>query len=87
MTNENMAREMLGWTYEDKVTGFTGVCTGYVEYISGCHQAMLAPKVGKDGKASDASWFDVQRLQRTEAQRVYIDNQWTPGHDAPAPVR
>jgi len=77
----------LGATYRDKITGFKGVCTGRVCYISGCDQALLAPKVGKDGKMSGAEWFDVQRLDRVDAKIIALENDYTPGADAPAPIR
>ena len=77
----------LGAEYKDKITGFKGVCTGYCEYISGCNQALLAPRVGKDGKSVDAGWYDVQRLEQTKAKSIYLDNGKTPVCDMAAPVR
>jgi ascorbate-specific PTS system EIIC-type component UlaA len=77
----------LGATYRDKITGFKGVCTGHCQYISGCSQALLAPKIGKDGNAKAAEWFDVQRLDRVKSEIITLDNQQTPGADVPAPIR
>ena len=77
----------LGAEYKDKITGFKGVCTGYCEYISGCNQALLAPRVGKDGKPLAGEWYDVQRLEQTKAKSIYLDNGKTPGCDMAAPVR
>ena len=77
----------LGAEYRDKITGFKGVCTGYCEYISGCNQALLAPRVGKDGKPLAGEWYDVQRLEQTKAKSIYLDNGKTPGCDMAAPVR
>lgn len=78
----------LGVTVTDKITGFTGVVTGFVQYISGCNQALVVPRVGADGKAGDPNWFDVQRLTiDTGTPAVVLDNGDTPGCDAAAPTR
>ena len=49
----------LGYTYRDKVSGFRGVCTGTAQYLSGCNQAVLSPKVKADGSLERGEWFDV----------------------------
>lgn len=78
----------LGKTYQDKITRFRGVATGYVQYISGCNQVLLAPKVGADGALNDAHWFDEQRLDVIgSAELIVLDNGKTPGFDKPAPKR
>jgi hypothetical protein len=78
----------LGKTYQDKITNFRGVATGYVQYISGCNQALLIPPVGADGAFKDSQWFDVQRLEEVKnAPRITLDNGSTPGCDSPAPRR
>lgn len=78
----------LGDTVSDKVTGFSGIVTGLVSYITGCNQALVVPKVGKDGAAKDAAWFDEQRLTiNRKVKRISIDNGANPGCDMPAPKR
>ena len=77
----------LGAEYRDKITGFKGVCTGECAYISGCNQALLAPRVGKDGKPLAGEWYDVQRLERIGKKIIKLDNVETPGCDMAAPVR
>lgn len=78
----------LGVTVKDKVTGFSGVVTGVVYYITGCNQALVVPKVGKDGSQREAQWFDWQRLDiDRKAKRVVLDNGATPGFDKAAPKR
>lgn len=79
----------LGFTFQDKITGFRGVCTGQVQYISGCNQLLLVPK-SEGGKSPDGSWYDVQRCEQVdeaEAPRVILDNGSTPGCDRAAPKR
>ncbi len=79
--------DFLGYTYADKITGFEGVCTGHVYYLTGCDQLLLAAQA-KDGKPGEGSWFDVQRCTRVAGMaRVVLDNGKTPGSDRPAPVR
>lgn len=82
---------MLGFHYIDKITGFRGVCIGYCEYLTGCNQALLSPKVGPDGALRESQWFDIQRLQRDPQYNAYpplrLDNGATPGCDRPAPKK
>ena len=55
--------ESIGKSFTDSITGFKGVCTGRIEYITGCNQLLLTPKVGEDGVLKDGAWFDEQRCQ------------------------
>jgi hypothetical protein len=77
----------LGRNVRDQITGFTGIVTGVVVYITGCNQSLVAPPVGADGKLIDAAWFDEQRLVYVDHDRITLDNWATPGMDAPAPKR
>ena len=78
----------LGATYTDKITGFKGVATGHVEYLTGCSQTLLAPR-SKDGiDLPTSNWFDDQRLDLDTSVVVQVlNNGVTPGCDAPAPRR
>lgn len=76
----------LGVTVTDKITGFTGIVLGYVQYISGCNQALVAPKLGPDGALRDSQWFDVQRLEvDPSTMPIRLDNGATPGFDRAPP--
>ena len=78
----------LGVTYMDRITGFRGVATGRVAYISGCNQALLTPRVKEDGAFMEAQWFDEQRLEIVEGiAAILIDNVSGNGFDSPAPKR
>jgi len=77
----------LGKKYKDKITGFEGIATGTVQYISGCNQALLAPAVGADGALKDSQWLDEQRLQPVEGETITLDNGENPGFDCAAPKR
>jgi hypothetical protein len=76
----------MGREYKDKITGFGGICTGRAQYISGCSQALLTPKV-KKGESTKAEWFDEQRLEIASGKVVKLDNSETPGCDIAAPIR
>lgn len=69
----------------DKVTGFTGICTGVVFYATGCAQALLVPPVDSTGKPQDAQWYDLQRVDVLERHAVRLENGETPGPDRAAP--
>jgi hypothetical protein len=78
----------LGKEARDKITGFTGIVTAKVQYLTGCNQTLLAPSVGNDGRLTDPAWFDDQRIEAVENGRtVSLDNSATPGPDKPAPKR
>ena len=79
----------LGYTYTDLITGFTGVCTGRCEYLTGCNQALIHPGIeGETNKHVDARWFDEQRLKLKEFRDpIVLDNGNTPGFYVKAPIR
>lgn len=71
----------LGQKGKDRITGFTGVCTGRVNYISGCDQALIVPGVNDKGEMQKGEWFDVQRIQVLADEQIVLDNAVTPGPD------
>jgi hypothetical protein len=77
----------LGDTVKDRITGFQGVVTGRCEYITGCNQVLVVPKIKSDGSFSESVWFDEQRVDILSEPRVTIDNGANPGCDIPAPKR
>lgn len=78
----------LGSTVTDKITGFTGIVTGRVEYISGCNQLLVTSRVGSDGAVKDPQWLDEQRCEvDTSKPKLVLNNQDNPGFDRPAPKR
>lgn len=52
----------LGDTVKDMNTGFKGVVVCRSEYINGCVQYEVVPKVDKDNKQSEAIQIDEQCL-------------------------
>lgn len=78
----------FGQMVVDQITGFAGRVTGVAHYISGCSQALVAPKIGADGSFRDSQWFDVQRLiPDVSVDVVVLDNGPSPGADKAAPKR
>ncbi len=81
------AAELMGRKVEDTITGFAGIVVGYVRYISGCNQALVAPGVDDKGNARKGEWFDEQRLRIVGDTRIVLDNASGPGGDQLPPVR
>lgn len=52
----------LGVKVTDSVTGFSGTITARVEYLNGCRQYGVAPRISNDGKKPDSEYFDEERL-------------------------
>ena len=63
MTQEPSHIKNLGKTATDKATGFTGIVTAVVFYISGCTQYCILPKCKEDGKFPEGTYIDYQRLE------------------------
>ena len=53
----------LGVLAKDKITGFEGIITAKIEYLTGCDQYCLSPKIDKDGKIPEGAYFDGARLE------------------------
>lgn len=82
-----VSNPLLGCRVADQITGFTGVVVGHVEYLTGCNQCLVVPPCDPaTGAVREGHWFDDQRLQLTEGERIALDNGATPGHDS-APTR
>ncbi len=61
VTPENIPIK-LGATYVDRLTGFTGIASGHVVYLTGSAQTLIQPKAKEDGSLVDPLWFDDERL-------------------------
>lgn len=77
----------LGVLAEDVICGFRGRVTGMVTYITGCNQALLAPRVKDDGSQVDPQWFDLDRLRVVDPKPIDIKSAAATGPDRPAPRR
>ncbi len=78
----------LGTRARDIVTGFEGVVTAKVEYLTGCIQyAIKPPELDKDGKMRDAHYFDEDSLVAVDAKRVVINVETDGGPQRDCPPR
>lgn len=76
----------IGQEAVDKITGFKGIIIGKCEYISGCTQYLVQPKVKKGGEYVSGRWIDEDRPEATKAKPVNLTVQ-TNGPDLPAPLK
>ena len=53
----------FGKRYRDIVSGFEGICIGYVEWIYGCNQFILAPRAENASKKESSSLFFEKQLE------------------------
>jgi hypothetical protein len=77
----------LGQTVTDQITGFSGVVTGRCEYITGCHQVLVQPRVNEKGDYVEARWIDEDRLDAQAVDIVSLRRVVNPGFDKEAPKR
>ena len=70
----NADQPLMGTNVSDKITGFEGRVIGVVFYITGCHQALVQPRVKKGGSMADSHWIDLQRLVVHDPERLTFDN-------------
>lgn len=65
------ARELLGKTVEDMVTGFRGVVVGVTEYMYACSRVTVEPsQANKDGGMASAEGFDCLGVEVVEGTHV-----------------
>lgn len=80
--------QYLGHTVTDRITGFRGIVTGQVEYLTGCNQVLVVARSPEPTKEASGVWFDQQRVEIDhDVERLVLDNGATPGCDLPAPKR
>ena len=73
----------LGEQVKDSITGFKGTVTARVQYITGCNQYLVTPKMKRgENKAPSATWYDEDRLldsvKRPKARKPIGGPQHTP---------
>ncbi len=54
---------MLREKVRDTVTGVTGIAVARIEYMNGCVQYLIQPKVVKDGVPAKPEWYDTQQVE------------------------
>jgi len=58
----------LGEKVKDTVTGFKGTITARIEYLNGCIQYCVEPKVGKEMKMEKHHWIDEGQVELIEVR-------------------
>ena len=58
-----MMEILLEDVVEDIHTGFKGTATSKMEFLNGCIQIEVVPRVGKDNKMIESIFIDIQSLK------------------------
>jgi hypothetical protein len=75
-----MSTIQLGDEVKDKVSGFSGIAIGRIEYINGCIQFGIKSKVKKTGELpKDNYWVDEKELDIVKKGAVKIEMKRTGG--------
>jgi hypothetical protein len=53
----------------EKVTGFKGIITGTVYYLTGCNQYLVTAKAKDEHSEAKAVWYDEGRLTLNDAEK------------------
>lgn len=71
----------LGEKVKDTITGFKGTVTARIDYLNGCLQYCVEPKVGKEGKMEKHHYIDEGQLVSIEPRstRAKKDSKDIPG--------
>jgi len=69
----------LGDKVKDKVTGFTGIAYAKTEYLNGCVQMDIKPRVDKDGRPQDGMCIDIEQLEKVGTKSVLVKKAGTGG--------
>lgn len=75
----------LGAKARDTVTGFEGIIIGRNEWLNGCVQYAIKPKVNDKGEIMEAEWIDEQQLEivRKTTKVTLVKKTGGPQKDAP----
>jgi hypothetical protein len=80
-------RKLLGKKVKDRITGFEGIVTGQVEYLTGCNQVLVIAKATSEG-VINSIWLDEQRIEviDPECEPIRLNNSQSPGPDMAPPI-
>lgn len=72
---EPLFKYNLGDEVRDAISGFQGIVTARIDYITGCARYIVQPQtLGKDGEPHKSSTFDENTLELVQAGKVKIGN-------------
>ena len=69
----------LGSKVRDKVTGFVGITVARTEFLNGCIQYNIQPKVEKDNKVPEEIAVDVGSIEVIKPKKIKIRKKDTGG--------
>ena len=76
----------LGNKVRDLVTGFEGIATARIEYINGCIQYCVKPKISEDGKMVDGEYLDEGQIEFVD-KGVVMESTPSGGPQADCPKK
>ena len=63
----------LGAKVKDRISGFEGIASAKIEYLTGCTQIGVMPEgLTADGKTKEWSYFDWQRLEIVDEETGFL---------------
>lgn len=72
---EQLFKYNLGDEVKDAISGFQGIVTARIDYITGCARYIVQPQtLGKEGEPHKSSTFDENTLELVQAGKVQIGN-------------
>jgi hypothetical protein len=57
-----MFKHELGQKAKDKITGFEGILTARVQFLTGCNRYSIQPQKLHDGKRLEGEYFDEDQI-------------------------
>jgi len=78
----------LGDAVRDKVSGFKGIATSKTEFLNGCIQYDVIPKVGKDNKIPEGVAIDensleiIKKKSKPRAKKEKEESNGGPNHSS-----
>jgi hypothetical protein len=60
----------LGDVVRDKISGFQGVATCRVEFITGCVRWRISPQEVDEGELIESQYFDAEQLEEVDVPKV-----------------
>lgn len=70
-------RDFLGKMVRDKITGFTGLVTAEVNYLTGCDQLEVLPRCKEDKleEMPSSVWIDVNRAKVLDGDAITLNTE------------
>ena len=69
----------LGSKVRDKVSGVVGIAVAKTEFLNGCIQYNVQPRVGKDNKIPEEIGIDIESLEVIQTKKVKVKSKNTGG--------